>query len=71
LKDFFSLNFWLGPEKALGEFFFFHEQNCHSNMFARCNTSLKLNEKKLYFQPPEPVQFVSNLFLPGGFELAR
>ena len=23
------------------------------------------------FQHPQPVQFVSNLFLPGGFELAR
>ena len=24
-----------------------------------------------YFQDPSPVQFASNLFLPGGFELAR
>ena len=25
----------------------------------------------VFYQHPQPVQFVSNLFLPGGFELAR
>ena len=25
----------------------------------------------IWFQQPDPVQFVKNLFLPGGFELAR
>ena len=47
--------------------------------FLTADAEIFLNENFFYetkteiisYQHPQPVQFVSNLFLPGGFELAR